>query len=175
MTQHPGQVVLDAQPKRRSAVEMQKVRTEERLNRKLTEKGIRAALKYVASIQDQQHEEDIEAQRVVIAPSLRRHKTKLLQAPPPAKLQVGPGTTGNDITDPRKDANASRTLLEGEGDTDVDDWFDNKDEDSPSEEEVDNIEGGDEGGEEVGMVQVQGQHCPKKKKGDGLPALIEAM
>ena len=53
-TQHPGQVVLDAQPQRRNPTQMKKVRAEERLDRKLTEKAIRAALKSVASIQDQQ-------------------------------------------------------------------------------------------------------------------------
>ena len=144
---------------------MQKVRTEERLDRKLTEKGIRAALKYVASIQDQQREEDIEAQRVVVAPSLCRHKTKLLQAPPQAQLQVGPGPTGgDDSTDPTQDASNNRTLLEGEGDTEVDEWLDDKDEDSPSEEEMDNMD-----------EEVQVQRRQKKKRGDGLPALIEAM
>ena len=163
-TQHPGQVVLDAQPKRRSAVEMQKVRTEERLDRKLTEKGIRAALKHVASIQDQQREEDIEAQRVVVAPSLRRHKTKLLPGPPQAKLQADPGPNGDDITDSTQDASNNRTPLEGEGDTEVDDWCDDKDQDSPSEEEIDNMD------EEVQIPRRQ-----KKKRGDGLPALIEAM
>ena len=41
---------------------MKKVRAEERLDRKLTEKAIRAALKSMVSIQDQQREDDIEAQ-----------------------------------------------------------------------------------------------------------------
>ena len=167
-TQHPSQVVLDAQPKHRSAVEMQKVRTEEWLDRKLTEKGICTALKYVASIQDQQCGEDIEAQRMVVTPSLCCHKTMLLPALQ-GKLQAVPGPIDDDITDPMQDASKNRTLLEGEGDTEVDESLDDKDEDSIfSEDNMDNIVQGDE-------VQTQVQCRQKKKRGHGLPALIKAM
>ncbi|KAH9019353.1 hypothetical protein EDB85DRAFT_1809903, partial [Lactarius pseudohatsudake] len=71
-TQHPGKVVLDTQQKRRNAEAMTKVRAQERLDRRTTERGIRAALKYVASIQDQQLVEDAEADQPIRAPSLRR-------------------------------------------------------------------------------------------------------
>ncbi|KAI9441893.1 hypothetical protein H4582DRAFT_2074070 [Lactarius indigo] len=69
-TQHPGQVVLDAQMKRRTNEEMAKVREQERLERRVAEQEIRAALKKVARIQDQQELEDIEADQPTVAPSL---------------------------------------------------------------------------------------------------------
>ena len=170
-TQHPGQVVLDAQPQRRNAAVMKKVRAEERLDRELTEKAIRAALKSVASIQDQQHKDDIEARRPVVAPSLRRHKTRIL----PEDLQVEPGTPDN-IMDTEKDTNYGRVLEEGEGETEVDDWFDDKiPEDCSSDGAKDTLEGYDEEDEEAGGVQEKSQRRQKKKRGDGLPALIEAM
>jgi hypothetical protein len=169
-TQHPGQVVLDAQAKRRTAMEMKKVRAEERIDRELTEKGIRAALKYVASIQDQQHEDDVDAQRPVVAPSLRRRKTVIMPKCRLGGLQAGPGPTGDDI--PESEQDADMMLLEGEGDTEVDDWCKDQAEDSPSEEEMD-IDEGDQ--EAVDEVQDQGPRRFKKKKGDGLPALIDAM
>ncbi|KAI9441588.1 hypothetical protein H4582DRAFT_1766200, partial [Lactarius indigo] len=68
-TQHPGQVVLDAQMKRRTNEEMAKVREQERLERRVAEQEIRAALKKVARIQDQQELEDIEADQPTVAPS----------------------------------------------------------------------------------------------------------
>ena len=172
-TQHPGQVVLDAQSQRRSTAEMKKVRTEERLDRKLTEKGIRAALKYVASVQDQQHQDDNKARRQKVAPSLRRHKTRIL----PQDLQVDPDTTDDNITDTEKDANKNRTPAEGEGETEVDDWFDDEVDKSSSDGDSDKdaIKGGDKGDEEAGGVQAKVQRPQKKKKGEGLPALIEAL
>jgi regulatory protein YycI of two-component signal transduction system YycFG len=72
-TQRPG--LVDAQQKRRSVAEMAKVRSEERLNKKLTEQRLYAALKKVAKVQDQNHDEDIEANIPILAPSLRRHET----------------------------------------------------------------------------------------------------
>ena len=85
------------------------------------------------------------------------------------KLQAVPGPIDDDITDPMQDASKNRTLLEGEGDTEVDELLDDKDEDSIfSEDNMDNIVQGDE-------VQTQVQCCQKKKRGHGLPALIEAM
>lgn len=152
---------------------MKKVRTEERLDRKLTEKGIRAALKYVASVQDQQHQDDNEARRQKVAPSLRRHKTRIL----PQDLQVDPDTTDDNITDTEKDANKNRTPAEGEGETEVDDWFDDEVDKSSSDGDSDKdaIEGGDKGDEEAGGVQAKVQRPQKKKKGEGLPALIEAL
>ncbi|KAI9436204.1 hypothetical protein H4582DRAFT_1800226, partial [Lactarius indigo] len=71
-TQHPGQVVLDAQSKRRTNEEMTKVREQEHLEIRVAEQEIRAALKKVARIQDQQELEDIETDRPTVAPSLRR-------------------------------------------------------------------------------------------------------
>ncbi|KAI9436931.1 hypothetical protein H4582DRAFT_1767856, partial [Lactarius indigo] len=71
-TQHPGQVVLNAQSKRRTNEEMTKVREQERLEIRVAEQEIRAALKKVARIQDQQELEDIETDRPTVAPSLRR-------------------------------------------------------------------------------------------------------
>ncbi|KAI9432153.1 hypothetical protein BJY52DRAFT_1086979, partial [Lactarius psammicola] len=71
-TQRPGQILVEAQQKRRSAEQMAKVRAQERLDRRITEQGIRAALKHVANIQDRQQSEDAEAGRRVLAPSLRR-------------------------------------------------------------------------------------------------------
>ncbi|KAI9428634.1 hypothetical protein H4582DRAFT_1783959, partial [Lactarius indigo] len=71
-TQHPGQVVLNAQMKRQTNEEMAKVREQERLERRVAEQEIRAALKKVARIQDQQELEDIEADQPMVAPSLRR-------------------------------------------------------------------------------------------------------
>ncbi|KAH9018874.1 hypothetical protein EDB85DRAFT_1851417, partial [Lactarius pseudohatsudake] len=71
-TQHPGQVVLDAQQKRRSNEVMAKVREQACLERRVAEQEIRAALKNVARIQDQQELEDIQADRPGVAPSLRR-------------------------------------------------------------------------------------------------------
>ncbi|KAI9431280.1 hypothetical protein H4582DRAFT_1801613, partial [Lactarius indigo] len=71
-TQHPGQVVLDAQSKCRTNEEMTKVREQERLEIRVAEQEIRAALKKVARIQDQQELEDIETDRPTVAPSLRR-------------------------------------------------------------------------------------------------------
>lgn len=73
-TQHPG--LVNAQQKRRSVAEMAKVRSEERLNKKLTEQRLYAALKKVAKVQDQNHDEDIEANIPILAPSLRRHETR---------------------------------------------------------------------------------------------------
>ena len=166
-TQHPGQVVLDAQPQRRNPTQMKKVRAEERLDRKLTEKAIRAALKSVASIQDQQREDDIEAQRLVVAPSLRRHKTRII----PEDLQVDPSSP-DDITDTEMDADI---IAEGEGETEVDEWFDEKILESSSDGDNDAIEYEDGDDEDAGGVQVKSQRCQRKKRGDGLPALIEAM
>ncbi|KAI9433680.1 hypothetical protein BJY52DRAFT_1231463, partial [Lactarius psammicola] len=77
-TQRPGQILVEAQQKRRSAEQMAKVRAQERLDRRITEQGIRAALKHVANIQDRQQSEDAEAGRRVLAPSLRRHETLLV-------------------------------------------------------------------------------------------------
>ncbi|KAF8257337.1 hypothetical protein EI94DRAFT_1480717, partial [Lactarius quietus] len=47
-SQHPGQVVLNAQPKRRSAAVMGKVRSEEQFKIRLTEQKLHATLKKVA-------------------------------------------------------------------------------------------------------------------------------
>ena len=95
----------------------------------------------------------------------------------PEVFKLDPGTTDDNITD-TEEANNNRTLAEGEGETEVDDWFDDKVEveDSSSDDgDKDTIEGGDEGDEEAGGVQVKVQRRQKKKKGEGLPALIEAM
>ncbi|KAH8984333.1 hypothetical protein EDB92DRAFT_1950889 [Lactarius akahatsu] len=76
-TQHPRQVVLDAQQKHRSNEVMAKVREQACLERRVAEQEIRAALKNVARIQDQQELKDIQADQPGVAPSLRRHKTLL--------------------------------------------------------------------------------------------------
>ncbi|KAH8977269.1 hypothetical protein EDB86DRAFT_2772348, partial [Lactarius hatsudake] len=68
-TQHPGQVVLDAQQKCRSSEMMAKVREQACLKRRVAEQEIRAALKNVTKIQDQQELEDIQADRPTVAPS----------------------------------------------------------------------------------------------------------
>ena len=76
-TQRPGQVILDFQQKRRNPVEMSKVRAQERLELGIAEKNFRTALKNVAKVQDRQQAEDVEEERRVVAPSLRRHETLL--------------------------------------------------------------------------------------------------
>ncbi|KAH9008040.1 hypothetical protein EDB83DRAFT_2174835, partial [Lactarius deliciosus] len=71
-TQHPRQVVLNAQQKHRSNEVMAKVREQACLKRRVAEQEIRAALKNVTRIQDQQELEDIQADWPSIAPSLRQ-------------------------------------------------------------------------------------------------------
>ena len=64
---------------------------------------------------------------------------------------------------------ARKSLLKGEGDTEVDKLLDDKDEDSIfSEDDMDDIVQDDK-------VQTQVQCRQKKKRGHGLPALIEVM
>ena len=73
----------------------------------------------MVSIQDQQQEDDIEAQHLVVAPPLHHHKMRII----PEDLQVNPSSP-NDITDTELDADI---IAEGEGETKVDEWFDEKD------------------------------------------------
>ncbi|KAF8269531.1 hypothetical protein EI94DRAFT_1527219, partial [Lactarius quietus] len=68
-SQHPGQVVLDAQPKWRSAAVMGKVRSEEQFKIQLTEQKLHAALKKVTRIQDHQQVEDVKANIPKVMPS----------------------------------------------------------------------------------------------------------
>ncbi|KAH8987222.1 hypothetical protein EDB86DRAFT_2766410, partial [Lactarius hatsudake] len=71
VTQHPGQVVLDAQQKHWSSEMMAKVREQACLERRVAEQEICAALKNVTKIQDQQELEDIQADWPTVVPSLR--------------------------------------------------------------------------------------------------------
>ncbi|KAF8258726.1 hypothetical protein EI94DRAFT_1620299 [Lactarius quietus] len=74
-SQHPGQVVLNAQPKQRSTAVMGKVRSEEQFKIQLTEQKLHATLKKVARIQDHQQVEDAKADIPKVAPSLHRQET----------------------------------------------------------------------------------------------------
>jgi hypothetical protein len=76
-SQHPGQVVLDSQQKRRGHEEMSKVRAQERLDLRIAKQRLQTALKRVAKVQDRQQTEDVEDEQLVVAPSLRRHETML--------------------------------------------------------------------------------------------------
>ena len=85
-TQHPGLVVLKAKQKRRCAAKMTKVRLQERLNRRLTERRLHVALKNVARVQDQQRDKDIKADIPKVAPSLRRHNTQVYHQDVPSMV-----------------------------------------------------------------------------------------
>ena len=121
----------------------------------------------MASIQDQQQEDDIKAQHLVVAPSLHRHKMRII----PEDLQVNPSSPNN-ITDTELDADI---IAEGEGETKVDEWFDEKVLESSSDGDNNAIEYKDGDDEDAGGVQVKSQRHQRKKRGDSLPALIEAM
>jgi hypothetical protein len=121
---------------------MSQVRAQDRLNRRLTERRTRAALKTVARIQDLQHAEDMETEPPVRrAPSLRRHETLVLPAP-----------TDSDPSDNEMDQSDGE-----QGDPEKDEGPSSEDEDSDDMEEEDR----------------QGRR--KKKKGDGVRALIASM
>ena len=168
-TQHPGQVVINAQSKRRGVEEMEKVRAQERFDIQVAERRLHAALKSVARIQDKHQTEDVRAQQPVIAPSLRHRGATL----PPGRLQVVPGAADDDSEAEGEEYHVGSLLAtvvsEGEGDTELDKWFDSdpkEPEEVPSDKDEDDIEEG----------QGQGQRRTKKKKrGDGLPALVDSM
>jgi hypothetical protein len=143
-TQHPGQIVINAQQIRRGTEEMAKVRAQECLNRGLTEQRTRAALKSVARIQDQQQTQDIEGRLPVLAPSLRRHETLMLPA------YADPSVADNDKEMDGSDGEAA--ALTGEGDTEE-----------------------DEDTSDMDDIEEEGQHRKKRKRGDGMRALIETM
>ena len=73
-TQRPGLIDRESKQTRRGPAEMAKVRSTARLNTRLTDQRLHAALKNVAEIQDQQHVKDINASVPKMAPSLRRHE-----------------------------------------------------------------------------------------------------
>jgi hypothetical protein len=155
-TQHPGRIVIDAQQTRRGPEDMAKVRAQERLNRRLTEKRTRTALKSVARIQDRLHAQDM-AQHPVLAPSLRRHETLLV-----------PGPTDPSVADKDQwsDGSDFAAALSGEGDTDRDEDLDHEDSqagtDTMSEDDI--------------QEEATRQRRKKaKKKGDGMRDLIEKM
>ena len=80
-TQRPGLVDRESTQNRRGPAEMAKVRSTARLNTRLTDQRLHAALKKVAEIQDQQHVKDIYASIPKMAPSLRRHEKPANEVP----------------------------------------------------------------------------------------------
>jgi hypothetical protein len=85
---------------------MEKVRAQERLDRRVAEHRLHVALKTVARIQDKNQTEDIRAQQQVTAPSLCHHHATLL--PLPGHLQVVPGVAPAD-DDSDKEADTVET------------------------------------------------------------------
>lgn len=145
---------------------MRKVRAQERHNRRLTEQRTLAALKRVARIQDQQETHDIAAQHSVLAPSLRRHETLLEKYSEPSAASAGDGKEMD--MDKSDGSHGEAAPLTGEGDTEIDEDIDGpsagfEDEDGSSDSLADNID------------MEERQRHKKKKKGEGMRALIQSM
>ncbi len=131
---------------------MAEVRAQERLNRRITEQGIHAALKHVASIQDQHQTEDTEADQPVLAPSLRRHETLLVM---PRHTDL---STEKDDTDIDKETEREEEVAQVN--------IDGEEQETGIGEDSSNMDDGGEGEEQ----------CRKtKKKGDNMRILIEAL
>ena len=168
-TQHPGLVVLEAQQKQRCAAEMTKVRFQERLNRRLTERHLHVALKNVARVQDQQRDEDIEADIPKVAPSLRHHKTQAYLQDVPSMVVDDDDDNDNNgfvVVETEKASLRDESIdetdpLSGDGATKINDWFDNKSEENNLEIMI----------EEEGEVK----RPKKKKKGEGVHVLVESL
>jgi len=150
-TQRPGQILVEAQQKRRSAEQMAKVRAQERLDRRITEQGIRAALKHVANIQDRQQSEDAEAGRRVLAPSLRRHETLLVV---PSHTDAGTEKGDTEIDKETEEEVAQADDIDGE------------EQETGIGDDSSNMGDGGEGEE---------QPRKTKKKGDPMRVLIESL
>ena len=168
-TQHPGLVVLKAKQKRRCAAEMTKVRLQERLNRRLTERRLHAALKNVARVQDQQRDKDIEADIPKVAPSLRRHNTQVYHQDVPSMVIDDDEEEEEDafvLVETEKTSLRDESIdevdpMSGNGATKINDWFDDKSE----ENNLEIME------EEEGEVK----RPKKKKKGKGVRVLVELL
>ncbi|KAH9159139.1 hypothetical protein EDB89DRAFT_1916774 [Lactarius sanguifluus] len=153
-TQHPRQ-------KRRSSEVMAKVREQACLERRVAEQEIRAALKNVARIQDQQELEDIQVDRPSMAPSLRRHETLLFSDFVPCYKPI-----------PEKDT----TEANKESDKDL-----SEDEAAPvnRDSEREEMGPGEEDNGDIEDIEGEGGQHKTKKKGnsDGNPmrALINSL
>jgi hypothetical protein len=163
VNQHPGQIILESQQKRRNTDEMAKVRAQEQLDRELTEQHICAALKSVARVQDQQQVEDDKDKRPIVAPSLQQHDTMI------QPHHIVPSMANDAIGTDEDDSGQEAAM--GEGDTERDEWVDDSVEDggdSKSKSDSDGIQVADEEEEEL---------CPKKKKkkGKGMHAVIDSL
>jgi hypothetical protein len=176
-TQRPGQAVLDYQQKRRGQKEMSKVRAQERLDLGIAEQRLRTALKTVAEVQDEQQAEDVEEEVLVVAPSLRRHKTHL-QCHINASAADTSDSTGTDSEKEKTDTNNDKSDADppdDDGYIETDEWVEDK---APapecSDSELADVE------EEV--KQVAGERGKpgkgskgKKKKGDEMRRLIDTL
>ena len=174
--QRPGQVVLDFQQKRRSPGEMSKVRAQERLELGIAEQRLRTALKKVANVQDQQQAEDIEEERRVVAPSLRRHETLL-----PRHIDPSAADAADESTDSEKEKTDTNDDKSNAGPPDEDGYVetdeyveDRSPSPEPSDAEMADIE--EEVKRDTGRCRKPSKGTKgKKKKGSEMQALIDTL